>query len=94
VHLYPFNFDADATEAAIRSGARPKAAEPGYIILGTSGRAGRPALAQISQAVARSVAPLQAASATEPLLRAIYNDELVASSAAGKLPQLLQQRFG
>ena len=50
--VYPFNFDADATEVAIRGGARPKIAEPGYIVLGTSGRAGRPTLAQISQAVA------------------------------------------
>lgn len=93
--VYPFNFDADATEMAIRGGARPKvSAEPGYIVLGTSGRAGRPALAQISQAVARPVAPLQAAVATEPLLRAVYNDELTASETAGTLPQLLQQRFG
>jgi hypothetical protein len=92
--VYPFGFDADATEVAIRGGARPKAAEPGYIVLGTSGRAGRPTLAQISQAVARPVAPLQVASATEPLLRAVYNDELVASSAAGNLVQLLQRRFG
>jgi len=92
--VYPFGFDADATEVAIRGGARPKTAEPGYIVLGTSGRAGRPALAQISQAVARPVAPLQAASATEPMLRAVYNDELVAARAAGNLVQLLQQRFG
>jgi hypothetical protein len=92
--VYPFNFDADATEAAVRGGARPKAAEPGYIVLGTSGRAGRPSLAHISQAVARPVSPLQAASAQEPLLRAVYNDELAASSAAGNLAELLQQRFG
>jgi hypothetical protein len=92
--VYPFNFDADATEAAIRGGARPKVAEPGYIILGTSGRAGRPTLAQISQAVARPVAPLQAASAIEPMLRAVYNDDLVASLTAGNLAQLLQERFG
>jgi hypothetical protein len=92
--VYPFNFDADATEIAIRGGARPKAAEPGYIVLGTAGRAGRPPLAQISQAVARFVAPLRAATATEPLLRAVYNDELATSSAAGNLVQLFQQRFG
>ena len=92
--VYPFNFDADATEMAIRGGGRPRVSEPGYIVLGTSGRAGRPALAQISQAVARPVAPLQAAVATEPLLRAVYNDELTASETAGTLSQLLQQRFG
>lgn len=92
--VYPFNFDADATETAVRGGGRPRVSEPGYIVLGTSGRAGRPALAQISQAVARPVAPLQAAVATEPLLRAVYNDELAAAEIAGTLSQLLQQRFG
>jgi len=92
--VYPFNFDAEATEIAIRGGARPKFAEPGYIVLGTSGRAGRPILGQISQAVARPVAPLQAANAMEPLLRAVYNEELSASCDAGTLAQLLQQRFG
>ncbi len=88
---YPFNFDADATEMAIRGGARPRMSEPGYIVLGTSGRAGRPALAQISQAVARPVVPLQAAVATEPLVRAVYNEELTASETTGTLSQLLQQ---
>lgn len=92
--VFPFHLDADATETAIRGGARPKVAEPGYIVLGTSGRAGRPALAQISQAIARPVAPLQAASATEPLPRAVYNDELSASYAAGNLAEVFQQRFG
>jgi hypothetical protein len=47
--VYPFNFDADATEMAIRGGARPKvSAEPGYIVLGTSGRAGRPGRTDLS----------------------------------------------
>ena len=91
--VYPFNFDADATEAAVRGGGRPKVGEPGYIVLGTSGRAGRPPLAQISQAVARRVAPLQAASATEPLLRAVYSDEFAASSSAGTLPELLDNNW-
>jgi hypothetical protein len=92
--VYPFNFDADATEFAVCGGARPQTAEPGYIVLGTPGRAGRPTLANISQAVARRAAPLQAASVTETLMRAVYNDELVASSAAGNLAELIQQRFG
>lgn len=92
--VYPFNFDADATETAVRGGGRPKVSEPGYIVLGTAGRAGRPAIGRISQAVARPVAPLQAASATEPLLRAIYYDELTTAQAAGSLSLLLKQRFG
>jgi hypothetical protein len=92
--VYPFHFDAEDTETAIRGGARPKAAEPGYIVLGTSGRAGRPSLARISQAVGRPVAPLQAANATEPTLRAVYYDELTASAASGNLAQLFQQKFG
>jgi hypothetical protein len=93
--VHPFDFTADATQTAIRGGvARPKTAEPGYIVLGTSGRAGRPKLAGISQAIATPVAPLQAANATEPLLKAVYNDDLAASTAAGNLAELLQQRFG
>lgn len=91
--VYPFNFDAEQTEEAIRGGLRPKTGEPGYIILGTSGRAGRPRLATISQAVARPVAPLQAANAAEPVLKAIYYDELTASGG-DSLAQLFQQKFG
>ena len=92
--VYPFHFDADATEIAVLGGIRPKTAELGYIILGTSGRAGRPALAHISQAVAKSISPVQAASATTPLLKAIYNDELMASGATGQIAELVHQRFG
>jgi hypothetical protein len=91
--VYPFNFDAEATELAVRGGTRPRTAEPGYIVLGTSGQAGRPALARISQGVARPAGSLQAGNATEPLLRAIYNQELADSIAAGRLAELLQQRF-
>jgi hypothetical protein len=90
--VYPFNFDAEQTEEAIRGGSRPRTGEPGYIILGTSGRAGRPRLATISQAVARPVAPLQAANAAEPVLKAIYYDEL-AASGGDSLAQLLQNKF-
>jgi hypothetical protein len=91
--VYPFNFDAEQTEEAIRGGSRPKTGEPGYIILGTSGRAGRPRLTTISQAVARPVAPLQAANAAEPVLTAVYYDELTASGG-DSLAQLFQQKFG
>jgi hypothetical protein len=91
--VYPFDFDAGQTEKAIRGGSTPKTREPGYIILGTSGRAGRPRLATISQAVARPIAPIQAANAAEPVLNAIYYDELTASGDDG-LAQLLQQKFG
>jgi len=90
--VYPFNFDAEKTEVAIRD-SRPGTGEPGYIVLGTSGRAGRPSLARISQARVRPDAPLQAANSTNPMLRAVYNDELTASMDAGSFVQLLQQRF-
>jgi len=92
--VYPFHFDAEETETSIRGGARPKTSEPGYIVLGTSGRAGRPSLARISQAVARPTAPLQAANASAPTLKAIYYDELATSATTGNLAQLLQRRFG
>ena len=92
--VYPFTFDAEGTELAVRGGTRPRLAEPGYIVLGTSGRAGRPALAHVSQAVARPTGSLRAASATDPMLKAIYYDELAHSMAAGTLAQLLQQKFG
>jgi hypothetical protein len=93
--VYPFAFDADASEHAIRGGAqRPRIQEPGYIILGTSGRSGRPSMATISQAIAKEGGAVKPAVADPPLLRTIYHEELSRALAQNALEPLLQQRFG
>jgi hypothetical protein len=91
--VYPFDFSADETEIAIRGSDEPRLAEPGYIVLGTSGRADRPKLAAIKQSVANRTAPVNAGSAAVPRLKAVYNEELNDWFANGNLAESLKERF-
>jgi hypothetical protein len=90
--VYPFEFSADETETAIRGGEF-KMSEPGYIVLGASGRAKRPKLVSVDQSVAKRTAPVNAGIADTPFLKAVYNNDLNDWFANGTLADSLQARF-
>jgi hypothetical protein len=92
--VFPFDLAANATEEAILGGSRPRSADASYIVLGTAGRSGRPQLAGISQAVAQVAGAINAANATSPRLKAVFNDEFRKSIEDGTLEQLLVKNFG
>ena len=91
--VYPFGLDAEHAERAIRGGReRPRLLDVGHVVLGTSGRSGRPRLSEVLQGRADKDGPVRQGDAEVPVFKAVYYEEFMAA-CDGNLREFLRERL-